>query len=303
MILTGRYRTFILLSGFLSLRAFPQGNGAAGYFPLGPGDTWQYHKYYTTVHPVEYFSTYYIVRIAPDSLMPNGMRYVHLEGMPNDCPVGNGYFRFDTASACVFRYVETPGPGELLYDSLGAGPGDEFPGLHCPRIFLRQDTVDILGTRTNQRDYHPGWVPFFPAWSIAAGFGLVRRSEVAGNDPIDYLITDELVYAKVDGVEHGELVGLPRERPTVPSCLSLAQNYPNPFNPTTEIRFSLPVRGTVELTVLNILGQHVATLAGGEWDAGEHTVTLDGSNLSTGIYVYRLRAGGVSLAKKLVIAK
>jgi hypothetical protein len=132
---------------------------------------------------------------------------------------------------------------------------------------------------------------------------LVRRTEVVGYYPAEYIITDELVYAKIDGVEYGEIVGVAEERPVVPTSVHLAQNYPNPFNPTTVIRFSLPVRAHIELVVLDILGQQVASLSKGEHEAGEHRVTFDGSGLSSGVYFCRIRVGGTTDTKKLVLLR
>lgn len=90
---------------------------------------------------------------------------------------------------------------------------------------------------------------------------------------------------------------------TVPSEYTLSQNYPNPFNPTTEIQFTLPNAGVVKLSVYNILGQEVATLVNGLRNAGVHTVTLDASYLSSGVYVYRLEAGSQVVTRKMTLLK
>ena len=82
----------------------------------------------------------------------------------------------------------------------------------------------------------------------------------------------------------------------------LFQNYPNPFNPTTTIRYTLSRRSQVRLTIANILGQQVALLVDAVVEAGNHEVRLDGSNLASGVYFYRLKAGSfVGLRKMLLI--
>ena len=80
----------------------------------------------------------------------------------------------------------------------------------------------------------------------------------------------------------------------------LSQNFPNPFNPSTAIRYSLPGRSHVTLTVFNTLGQQVAQLVDGEVDAGYHEVKFDASGLSSGVYLYRMQAGGFVATRRLV---
>ncbi len=89
----------------------------------------------------------------------------------------------------------------------------------------------------------------------------------------------------------------------VPTSLQLNQNYPNPFNPTTNIDFALPESAQVSLEVYNMLGQQVATLENGYLSAGQHSVTFDGSGLSSGVYLYRLQAGNQVLTRTLTLMK
>jgi len=88
-----------------------------------------------------------------------------------------------------------------------------------------------------------------------------------------------------------------------PTAFALAQNYPNPFNPTTTIHFELPRTSIVSLKVFNILGQEVATLVTGEKSAGIYDVQYNASNLSSGMYVYRLQAGDFVAMKTLLLIK
>jgi hypothetical protein len=88
-----------------------------------------------------------------------------------------------------------------------------------------------------------------------------------------------------------------------PKNFSLSQNYPNPFNPVTEIRYSVPQSGAVTLKVYNLLGQEVATLVNREQKAGDYTVNFSASNLASGVYIYKIRSGEFSLAKKMTLLK
>jgi hypothetical protein len=83
----------------------------------------------------------------------------------------------------------------------------------------------------------------------------------------------------------------------------LHQNAPNPFRDQTVIRYQLKESGTVRLDLFDLNGRHLYTLAEGHHQAGEHEVTLSGSELSGGLYLYRLRVNGESHAKKLLRIK
>jgi hypothetical protein len=89
----------------------------------------------------------------------------------------------------------------------------------------------------------------------------------------------------------------------LPAAFALEQNYPNPFNPSTTIRYSLPERSYVTLTVFNALGQRVAMLAEGEKEAGFHEVRFEASSLASGVYLYRLTAGEYVQARKLILLR
>ena len=71
---------------------------------------------------------------------------------------------------------------------------------------------------------------------------------------------------------------------TIPQKVALQQSFPNPFNPSTTIRYGLPNRSQVTLTVFNTLGQQVSVLQNGEQEAGYHEVKFDGTELSGGVY-------------------
>ncbi len=89
----------------------------------------------------------------------------------------------------------------------------------------------------------------------------------------------------------------------LPLTFSLSQNYPNPFNPTTEISFSLPHASHVNLEVYNIRGQRISTLVDRQMEAGYHTVSFGGSQVSSGVYLYRLRAGEFAESRKMMLVK
>ena len=91
---------------------------------------------------------------------------------------------------------------------------------------------------------------------------------------------------------------------TLPHSFSLSEAYPNPFNPSTNIRYSLANAGNVTMRVYNVLGQVVRTLVNSaHQEAGEYTLHVDMSNLTSGVYFYSLEQGNNRLVQKMMLLK
>ena len=93
-----------------------------------------------------------------------------------------------------------------------------------------------------------------------------------------------------------------------PETFSLYQNYPNPFNPTTKIKYSIPFVETgyipsVQLKVYDILGREIATLVNKKQQPGNYEVDFNGTDLPSGIYIYKLRMGDFLQTKKMTLIK
>ncbi|MDX9856686.1 MAG: PKD domain-containing protein [candidate division Zixibacteria bacterium] len=110
----------------------------------------------------------------------------------------------------------------------------------------------------------------------------------------------------IDNIEWrgmGSAGAMAKVEPELPERFSLAQNYPNPFNPTTTIEFSLPVSSDITLKVYNIMGQEVAELADGRFEAGHHSVEWDASRKASGVYFYRITTDAFTATKKMILLK
>ena len=90
---------------------------------------------------------------------------------------------------------------------------------------------------------------------------------------------------------------------TAPAQYHLYQNYPNPFNPATKIKFTLPQSAQTKLTVYDILGREVRTLIDQELIAGYHEINFNASNISGGVYFYRIQASNYTETKKCILLK
>jgi hypothetical protein len=113
----------------------------------------------------------------------------------------------------------------------------------------------------------------------------------AGKPPMEY------------GVNAYIISGIYDKKMDVPNTFSLLQNYPNPFNPVTTIRFVIPDAGHVKLAVYNVLGQVVRVAVDEKMRQGEHSLILDGSSFSSGVYFYRLEYDGVVKVRKMMLIK
>ena len=179
------------------------------------------------------------------------------------------------------------------------------------RLVIDEDS----STATRDLDYSALFTPMLeiPAGSITGTMNF-HISPVADN----VAEGDEVIrlVGTIDGLE-GDEVEITISDPaaakavveTRPEAFELADNFPNPFNPTTTIQYALPQAADVELTVYNIFGQVVRTLVAEYQNAGRYAVEWDGTNdsghsLSSGMYFYRLQAGGAFReVKKMLLLK
>ncbi len=117
-------------------------------------------------------------------------------------------------------------------------------------------------------------------------------ADTSGND-----FTPSLIVAVEQDFDNG-----------IPKEYSLGQNYPNPFNLSTVIPFALPRAGFASLKIYNIVGQEVANLIAGNLPAGSFRATwggkdMNGETVSSGIYLYRLKAGDYAETRKMLLMK
>jgi flagellar hook assembly protein FlgD len=98
------------------------------------------------------------------------------------------------------------------------------------------------------------------------------------------------------------------DKPQIPERFEIAQNYPNPFNPSTTFSYSIPTNSHVTIEIFNILGQRVRTLIDEPRAAGVYEISWDGDDsdgrgVSSGVYLYRFRAGDFAETRKMLLLK
>jgi hypothetical protein len=99
------------------------------------------------------------------------------------------------------------------------------------------------------------------------------------------------------------LTGIVWNQQTSPNTYKLSQNYPNPFNPVTKIDYALPKSGFVTLKVYDMLGREVVNLVSENKTIGNYSVDFNASNLTSGVYFYRLEVNGFVDTKKMMLIK
>jgi hypothetical protein len=143
--------------------------------------------------------------------------------------------------------------------------------------------------------------------SFVPGHGtssVVQHYSFCDVKPLSGIVWYRLKQLDLDGSIHfTEAIMLDVTYMVAPKEFALMNNYPNPFNPATTIQFSVAVSGRVTLRVYNSIGEEVATLFDGIAEPGQYyRVTLDGKNLSSGMYVYRLHsADNVSTRRAMLV--
>jgi len=139
--------------------------------------------------------------------------------------------------------------------------------------------ADVHDTIYVDADVHDG----------SAYYYAITARDLAGNESAPATVS-----VLVNTLASGE--GLPTE------CV-LLQNYPNPFNPLTIVDYRLSIRGKVRLSVFDLLGREVAVLRDEEMPAGRYSVEWNASGISSGVYLYRLQAGGVVQTRRMVLLR
>ena len=126
------------------------------------------------------------------------------------------------------------------------------------------------------------------------GNGSLAKISSTGN----FILNKGAGIIKLTGSYNSAKLGL-----ETPNSYSLYQNYPNPFNPSTTIFYSVKNEENVTIKVYDVLSNEVDVLVNERKSAGSYSVTFDASNLSSGIYFYRLTAGNFTETKKLILMK
>ncbi|HEY5124998.1 MAG TPA: T9SS type A sorting domain-containing protein [Ignavibacteria bacterium] len=197
----------------------------------------------------------------------------------------------------IFAGVEVSG----VYSSTNDGNNWTQTGLNNKNVYSLATIENNIFAGTYQygvylsKDNGTNWV------QKNQGFNLIPSVHAL-------LIANNYIFAGTSGQsvwrrDLSEITGIQNISTEIPSQFSLSQNYPNPFNPTTVINFQLSVAGQVVLKVYDVMGREVQTLVNESLKPGTYEASFDGSQLTSGVYFYKLSAGDFSETKKMLMVK
>ncbi|MCF8267117.1 MAG: carboxypeptidase regulatory-like domain-containing protein [Ignavibacteriales bacterium] len=196
-----------------------------------------------------------------------------------------------------FTVVPRLNPGECLITGRVTGTdGQPVEGAYVFALNDNSESGSFGITDKNGRYVISGLTPAtYNVFAEKESFvsGTVSAAALDYNENLSAEIALTLNGESTTGIHDGSLV----------SSFELNQNYPNPFNPSTTISFSVPASGMVKLSVFDILGREVSVLVNQNMQAGIHTVNFNASDLSSGLYIYRLQSSNNTLTKKMMLIK
>lgn len=179
---------------------------------------------------------------------------------------------------------------------------DEFTPTASAKTLFKDKKTNTIVNGVRNASAGNTWYTAWLAFDYLSIDLLSDTSKATGSDPkykwifYDLQNPASLFIKQTTGVSE-------QPQALVPGQFSLSQNYPNPFNPSTAINYTIGAKSLVTLKVFNVIGQEVATLVNESMNAGSYSATFSASNLSSGVYFYKLTAGSFIQTNKMVLLK
>jgi len=187
------------------------------------------------------------------------------------------------------RPTVDPGPGVAAW-VFGDNSRNALEYWFYPLTFVRCDTLDWTGWKLVEAS-----IASVPTTAVRQFAGFVIKQLVGGRTSGAVYFDDLSVGLGVTAVNEAQ--------ENSPSGYALRQNFPNPFNPSTTIQFSIVDPQFTTLKVYDMLGREVAVLVNEKKPAGEYVVSFDASGLASGVYIYRIAAGGFVSSRSMVLLR
>ncbi|MBK7107244.1 MAG: Ig-like domain-containing protein [Ignavibacteriae bacterium] len=233
--------------------------------------------------------------------------WINLKYLPTEMPTGIGPI-YDAPQDCYVIY-EDKGNKELRF-KVSTTNGAERPGI-SENDLTKNEWIHIAGVYDGSQAiiYLNGELKDTHPITGAVKSGQAARIGQDGSHYFNGLIDNVQIYNRgllpeeIKSLFSGDLLTSVENEKEIPVQFSLEQNYPNPFNPSTKIRFSLPQRSEVSLEIFNVIGEKIDELINSTLNAGFHEIDFHSSNLSSGIYFYKIKSGNFVQTKKMILLK
>jgi N-acetylmuramoyl-L-alanine amidase len=238
------------------------------------------------------------------------------------------YWNTKTATDWLIREYLSGGPGRsVTWNKTGSRLQAYLYGDGSGTLFrfAVDDSVDAFPAGTSANHEVNQWTPIdWVGWKLVEwNFDTDSLGTWLGNGKLEGMLrfdsfqlkypagsktTSGTIYIAQVQVAKGTVTAVEPATSSVPLSFDLGQNYPNPFNPTTAISYQLSANGFVTLGIFDILGRQIRTLVTMQQAAGRYQVQWDGkddrgASVSSGIYLYQLKAGNSVVTKKMVLLK
>ncbi len=240
---------------------------------------------------------------------------------------------------CFGYWIKTNSAGTLIYEGVPVFAGGEPDATqtlasYVPRVNVTNTWVNLygsdvtfngqtlkagavisayneagalIGETTLRQDGKFGFMPIYGPENFSADF-----AKIANAGKVSFKVDGVDVVQTIDWTANGDRIELSQfsteKGSTLPTSFTLEQNYPNPFNPETSIQYTVAAAGNVRIEIYNMLGQKIRTLVDDQHAVGTYTVTWhgrtdSGSQVASGIYLYKMVAGDYSETRKMTLLK
>ena len=260
------------------------------WFPLAIGNRWIYWDVDCFWwHPQD--TSLYVSTIVGDTII-SGEKYFTF-----DKPIGVDQYKF-------IRFNSSEGKIEVNWGDYKFPIYDYFmePGDFLDYNLLENDDSVMVFNKLRAARFFYGMRAIGQSeYKLVKGLGYYKDGFYETNAWCHETILKGCV---LNGIVYGDttVVGVEKTE-NIPAEYILCQNYPNPFNPNTTINYTIKERGVVQLKVYDVLAKQVATLVNEPKSQGSYSISFNGNNLPSGVYLYTLTVNDFTDYKKMILLK
>jgi len=237
----------------------------------------------------------------------------HKIGLAISTDAGATWSKYDNTSTTTAPYAESDpvlSPGPYSYDNLSIWGGSVIKiDTLWEMYYSGENNGNQLSICIAKSENGMSWIkslnnPIFePYQDPLAITNVLEQPAIVFHNSYYYMYYDYGVFTNGIGMATAPPNAIEKLYGKLPSGFNLTQNYPNPFNPTTTIEFLIPKTGYINLKIYNVLGQEISTLVSEKLTTGSYKYNWNAGHLASGVYYYKLEAGGFIKTKKLILMK